>query len=52
MLELIVLIVLILLLLGSFAPRAGYYGTASPVWDVLGLVIVVIIVVWLINWIT
>lgn len=30
MLEWIVLIVLVLLLLGAFAPRAGVYGTVSP----------------------
>jgi hypothetical protein len=52
MLEWIVLIVLVLLLLGAFAPRAGWYGTASPVFDILGLVIVVIIVIWLVNWLT
>jgi hypothetical protein len=51
MLELVVLIVLVLLLLGAFGPRAGWYGTANPVWDVLGLVILVIVVIWIVNWI-
>jgi hypothetical protein len=49
MLEWIVLIVLVLLLLGAFAPRAGWYGTANPVWDILGLVILVIVVIWLLR---
>lgn len=49
MFEWIILIVLVLLLLGAFAPRAGWYGTASPVFDILGLVLLVILVVWLVN---
>jgi hypothetical protein len=47
--EWIILIVLIVLLLGAFGPRAGYYGTASPVWDVLSLIIFIAVVVWLLD---
>jgi hypothetical protein len=47
--EWIILIVLIVLLLGAVGPRAGYYGTASPVWDVLSLIIFIAVVVWLLD---
>jgi hypothetical protein len=49
MLEWIVLIVLVLLLVGAFAPRAGVYGTVNPIWDILGLVLLVVIVIWLLR---
>ena len=33
----------------AFAPRAGVYGTVSPVWDILGLILLVIVVIWLLR---
>ncbi len=47
--EWIILIVLIILLLGAVGPRAGYYGTASPLWDVLSLIIAIALIVWLLD---
>ena len=47
--EWVVLVALIVLLLASVGPRAGYYGTASPILDILGLVLVIIVVVWLLR---
>jgi hypothetical protein len=39
--EWIIVIVLVLVLLAAIGPRAGYYGTASPLYDVLSLLIFV-----------
>ena len=47
--EWIILIVLVLLLLAAVGPRAGYYGTASPLYDVLSLIILIAVVVWLLD---
>jgi hypothetical protein len=47
--EWIILIVLIVLLLAAVGPRAGYYGTASPLWDVLSAIIAIALIVWLLD---
>jgi hypothetical protein len=47
--ELILVIVLVVLLLGALGPRAGWYGTAGVLWDVVSLIIVVLLVLWLLN---
>jgi hypothetical protein len=47
--EWIILIVLVVLLLAAVGPRAGYYGTASPVWDVLSLIVGIVLIVWLLD---
>lgn len=47
--EWIVLIVLVVLLLGAFGPRAGWYGAAGGLWDILTLVIGIILIVWLLR---
>ena len=39
--EWIIVIVLVVLLLAAIGPRAGYYGTASPLYDVLSLLILI-----------
>jgi len=43
--EWIIVIVLVLLLLAAVGPRAGYYGTASPLYDVLSLLILIGLIV-------
>jgi hypothetical protein len=45
----IIIIVLVILLLAAFGPRAGWYGTAGTVWDILGLIILVALVIWLLR---
>ena len=47
--EWIILVVLIVLLLAAVGPRAGYYGTASPLFDVLSLIIVIGLILWLLD---
>ena len=47
--EWIVLIVLVILLLGAFGPRAGFYGTVNPLWDIIGLIILILVVVWILR---
>jgi hypothetical protein len=47
--EWIIVIVLVVLLLAAVGPRAGYYGTASPVWDVLSLIVGIALIVWLLD---
>jgi hypothetical protein len=47
--EWIILFVLVVILLASVGPRAGYYGTASPILDILGLIILIVVVVWLLR---
>lgn len=44
-LELLIVIVVILLLLGSFGPRAGWYGTTGMLWDVVSLILFVVLIV-------
>lgn len=45
----IIVIVLVLLLLAAFGPRAGWYGTAGAIWDILALIILVALVIWLLR---
>jgi hypothetical protein len=47
--EWIILIILVVLLLAAVGPRAGYYGTASPVLDVLSLLIVIGLILWILD---
>ena len=47
--EWIILIVLVVLLLAAIGPRAGYYGTASPLWDIISLIVFIAVVVWLLD---
>jgi hypothetical protein len=47
--EWIIVIVLVLLLLGALGPRAGWYGAAGALWDILSLIILIALVVWLLN---
>jgi hypothetical protein len=47
--EWIVIIVLIVLLLGAFGPRAGWYGSANVVWDILGLILLLFLVYWFLR---
>jgi hypothetical protein len=47
--EWIVVIVLVVLLLGAFGPRAGWYGAASGLWDILSLIVAIVLVVWLLR---
>ena len=47
--EWVILIVLIVLLLGAAGPRAGYYGTASSLWDVLSAIIAIALIVWVLD---
>jgi hypothetical protein len=47
--EWVILIVLVVLLLAALGPRGGYYGTASPLWDVLSLIIGIALIVWLLD---
>ncbi|HSK93360.1 MAG TPA: hypothetical protein VLA76_04805 [Candidatus Angelobacter sp.] len=45
----IIVIVLIVLLLAAIGPRAGYYGTASPLYDVLSLLILIGLIVFVLD---
>lgn len=45
----IIIIVLVVLLLAAVGPRAGFYGTAGALWDVLSLIVVIILVVWILR---
>jgi hypothetical protein len=47
--EWIIIIVLVVLLLAAAGPRAGYYGTASPLYDVLSLLLLVGLVLFLLD---
>lgn len=47
--EWVIIIVLVLLLLGALGPRAGWYGTAGGVWDILSLILVIALIVFLLN---
>ena len=47
--EWIIVIVLVLLLLGAVGPRAGYYGTASPLYDVLSLLVLIGLIVFVLD---
>jgi hypothetical protein len=48
-LDLIVIIVLVVLLLAALGPRAGWYGAANVIWDILALIIFIALVVWLLR---
>lgn len=47
--EWIIVVVLVLLLLGAIGPRAGWYGAAGGLWDVLSLIILIALVIWLLR---
>ena len=47
--EIIILIVVVVLLLAALGPRAGFYGAASGVWDILTLILAVVLVIWILN---
>ena len=47
--EWIIIVVLVLVLLAAIGPRAGYYGTASPLYDILSLLILIAIVVFVLD---
>jgi hypothetical protein len=47
--DIIILIVIVVLLLAALGPRAGWYGTAGAVWDILALIIGIVLVVWILN---
>jgi hypothetical protein len=47
--EWIIVIVLIVLVLGSVGPRAGWYGTTNVVWDILGLILFLFLLYWLLR---
>ena len=45
----IIIIVLVVLLLAAVGPRAGFYGSAGVVWDLLSLIVAVILLVWILR---
>jgi hypothetical protein len=47
--EWIIVVVLVLVLLAAIGPRAGYYGTASPLYDILSLLIVLALIVFVLD---
>ncbi len=47
--EWIIIVVLVVLLLASLGPRAGYYGSASILIDILSLLIVIALVLFLLD---
>ena len=47
--EWIIVIVLVLVLLAAVGPRAGYYGTASPLYDVLSLLVLIALIVFVLD---
>jgi hypothetical protein len=47
--DVLILLVLVLLLAGAFGPRAGWYGTAGVLWDVLSVILLLVLVVWLLR---
>lgn len=48
--DLIIIIVLVLLLLAALGPRAGWYGAASSVFDILALIVAIALVIWLLRY--
>ncbi len=47
--EWIIIIVLVIVLLAALGPRAGFYGTAGAIWDILALMILIALVVFLLR---
>ena len=47
--DIIILVVLIVLLLAAFGPRAGWYGAAGAIWDILALIIGIVLIVWILR---
>ena len=47
--EWIILIVLVVLLLGAVGPRAGWYGAAGGLWDILSLIVGIILLIWILR---
>jgi hypothetical protein len=47
--EWVILIVLVVLLLAALTPRAGYYGTASPLFDILSVIVGIVLLVWVLD---
>lgn len=47
--DIVILIILVVLLLAAFGPRAGWYGAASGVWDIIAVVIGIILLIWLLR---
>lgn len=47
--DLIILIVVIVLLLAAIGPRAGWYGAAGAIWDLLSLILFLILVFWILE---
>lgn len=45
----IIIIVLVVLLLAALGPRAGWYGSASGLYDVVALILLVLLVIWLLE---
>ena len=45
----LIIIVLVVLLLAAIGPRAGWYGAANAIWDVLALIVLIVLVVWLLR---
>ena len=47
--EWIIVIVLVVLLLAAVGPRAGWYGAASGMFDILSLLVLIALVIWLLD---
>ena len=47
--DVIIIIVLVVLLLAAVGPRAGWYGAAGGLWDILSLIIVLLLIVWILR---
>ena len=47
--DIIILVVLIVLLLAAAGPRAGWYGGGGVLFDVLGLIVAIVLVVWILR---
>lgn len=45
----IIIIVLVVLLLVAIGPRAGFFGAAGALWDILALIILIALVVFLLR---
>ncbi len=45
----IIIIVLVVLLLAALGPRAGFYGTAGAIWDILALIIVIALIFFVLR---